>query len=153
MIIFQKYTYLYLILFTSSTMVSCQTSKKLIAVNSKAAPAAIGPYSQAIKTDNLIFCSGQIGLSPTTGQLVGNDITSQTTQALENIKFVLEEAGSDFSNVSKVTIFITDIANYSKVNEIYALYFKTLKPARSVVQVAGLPKEALIEIECVAITK
>ena len=149
----QKNKHRFLSLLAICLLGSCQVNKKVAIVNSNAAPTAIGPYSQAIKTDNLIFCSGQIGLSPTTGQLIGDDITSQTTQALENLKFIIEEAGSDFSHVTKVTIFMTDMNNYNKVNEIYSLFFKKLKPARSVVQVAGLPKGALIEIECVAITK
>ena len=134
-------------------LISCKTNKVITVINSKDAPAAIGPYSQAIKTGDFIFCSGQIGLSPSTGQLVGSDISSQTIQALQNLKIILEEAGSDFSHVTKVTIFLTDMNNYSKVNEIYSTYFTNIKPARSVVQVVALPKGALVEIECVAVTK
>lgn len=134
-------------------LVSCKTNKALIVIKSKAAPVAIGPYSHAVKAGDFIFCSGQIGLSPSTGQLVGNDISSQTTQSLKNLKFIVEEAGSDFSHVTKVTIFMTDMNNYSKVNEIYSDYFNTIKPARSAVQVVALPRGALIEIECIAMTK
>ncbi len=153
MILLHKYTRCLLLLSAIVNLVSCKVSNELTVVNSKAVPAAIGPYSHSIKIDNLIFCSGQIGLSPSTGELAGDDISSQTKQALQNMKFILEEAGSDLSHITKVTVFVTDMKNYTLVNEIYSLFFDTLKPARSVVQVAGLPKGALIEIECIAVTK
>jgi len=153
MILLHRYARLVLALSAVCITVSCNVERKLTVIQSKAVPAAIGPYSQAIKNDNLIFCSGQIGLSPATGDLAGDDISSQTTQALQNIKYILEEAGSDFSHVTKVTVFVTDMDNYKLVNEIYAVFFDKLKPARSVVQVAGLPRGALVEIECIAVTK
>ncbi len=133
--------------------VSCKSGETMTVVNSKLAPQAIGPYSQAIKTGNYVFCSGQIGLSPETGQMAGEDISSQTNQALKNIQAILQEAGTDFMHVTKVTIFITDMKNYSTVNEIYAKYFVGVKPARSAVQVSALPKNALVEIECIATMK
>ena len=114
------------------------------------APKAIGPYSQAIKTGNLLYTSGQIGLVPATGTFAGNDIIAQTHQALKNLKAVVEKGGSDMEHVVKVTIFLKDMDNYTTVNDIYKDYFPGVKPARSAVQVARLPKDALIEIECVA---
>ncbi len=153
MILFQKFEYKLISVIVLCFLFSCKTNRMVTVITSKTAPVAIGPYSQATKTGNFIFCSGQIGVSPSTGQLVGDDITSQTTQALENLKFVLKEAGSDFSHVCKVTIFMTDMKNYSKVNEIYSTFFIDVKPARSAIQVAGLPKGALVEIECFAVTK
>ena len=131
----------------------CAYGQRMTAVTSKDAPKAIGPYSQAIKTGNLIYTSGQIGLSPVTNALAGDDITSQTHQALKNIKAVVEEAGSDMAHVVKVTIYLKDLNDYAKVNDIYKDYFADIKPARSAVQVARLPKDALIEIECVAEAK
>jgi len=133
-------------------MVSCHTNYNMKAISSIGAPKAIGPYSQAIQYEHLIFLSGQIGLNKETGKLE-EDFKAQTIQALENIKYILEEAGSDFDHVPKVTIFLTDMKNYSVVTEIYKKYFPDLKPARSVVQVSNLPKDALIEIECIAVTK
>jgi 2-iminobutanoate/2-iminopropanoate deaminase len=132
---------------------SCHSGKKLEAISSNDAPKAIGPYSQAIKTDNLIYTSGQIGLSPVTNALAGDDISSQTQQVLKNIKAVVEQAGSDMEHIVKVTIFLKDMNDYATVNNIYKDYFPSVKPARSTVQVTRLPKDALIEIECVAITK
>ena len=108
-----------IVLFTSS----CQTNKSLVAVNSKDAPKVIGPYSHAIKTGHMVFTSGQIGLSPVTGSLIGDDISAQTQQALKNIKAVLEEAGSDMAHVVKVTIFLKDLNDYATVNDIYKGYF------------------------------
>ncbi len=141
-----------LVAFSILFFCSCHTGKGLVAVSSPNAPKAIGPYSHAIKTGNLIYTSGQIGLSPTTGALAGDDISTQTRQALDNLKAVLQEAESDMAHVVKVTIFLKDLNDYAKVNDIYKDYFPELKPARSAVQVARLPKDALIEIECVATT-
>ncbi len=135
------------------TIISCSSSRKLAVADSKDAPKVIGPYSHAIKTGKLIYTSGQIGLSPVTNTLVGSDIATQTSQALENLKAILLEAGSDLNHVIKVTVFLKDLNDYAKVNEIYAGYFNEIKPARSAVQVARLPKDALIEIECVATMK
>lgn len=132
---------------------SCKnSSSNLESLSSTKAPKAIGPYSQAIVSGNLIFLSGQIGINAEIGEL-GVDIHQQTTQAMDNIGHVLQEAGSDFQHVTKVTIFLSDMNNYSVVNTIYEKYFSGNKPARSTVQVAALPKNALVEIECIAIKR
>jgi 2-iminobutanoate/2-iminopropanoate deaminase len=115
------------------------------------APKAIGPYSQAIRIGDLIYTAGQVALSPTTGELVGTDIEAQTRQVLENLKGVLEAAGSSFDNVVKTTVFLASIGDFAKMNAIYSEYFTGKPPARSTVQVSALPKNALVEIECVAI--
>ena len=114
------------------------------------APAAVGPYSQAVATDLLIFTSGQIGIHPLTGQLRPG-IVEQTHQVLENLAAVLGAAGSSMGHIVKTTIFLTDIAEFSTVNEIYAEAFQDDPPARSTVQVAALPLGALIEIEAIAL--
>lgn len=114
------------------------------------APAAIGPYSQAVKTGGLLFCSGQIGIDPSTGQLSGNGIKSQTKQALNNLKAVLLSSELSLADVVKTTIFLVNMDDFSTVNEIYGMEFGDHKPARATVQVAGLPIGALVEIECIA---
>lgn len=119
-------------------------------IRTEKAPAAVGPYSQAVATDHLIFTSGQIGMNPLTGQLRPG-IVEQTNQVLENLAAVLEAAGSSMGHIVKTTIFLTDIAEFSTVNEIYAEAFLGDPPARSTVQVAALPLGALIEIEAVAL--
>lgn len=121
-----------------------------IVVSTTKAPAAIGPYSQAIVYNGLIFTSGQIPISPSTGSIDSSDIEAQTKQVMENLKEVLKAAGSDFSKVIKTTIFLTDMNDFAKVNEVYSSYFKSAPPARSTVQVAKLPKDAKIEIEMIA---
>jgi len=118
---------------------------------SKKAPAAIGAYSQAIKNGDLIFTSGQIPIDPDTSEMVTEDIEKQTVQVMENLKNVLKEAGSNFDNVLKATIFLTDLDNFAKVNGIYKEYFGEIPPARSCVEISRLPKESLIEIEVVAV--
>jgi 2-iminobutanoate/2-iminopropanoate deaminase len=138
------------LLLSLAGMSSCHQMHLIKAVNTKEAPQAIGPYSQAIHVDNMIYCSGQIGLNPLTGAFAGDDITSQTRQALDNIKAVLQAGNSDMEHVVKVTIYLKDLADFGKVNDIYKDYFPDVKPARSTVQVARLPKEALIEIDCIA---
>jgi 2-iminobutanoate/2-iminopropanoate deaminase len=132
---------------------SCKTTKTITAISSPGAPKAIGPYSHAVKSGNMVFCSGQIGLVPETGTLAGDDIAIQTHQALKNLKAILEAGGSDMEHVAKVTVFLKDLNDYAKVNEIYKDYFTGMKPARSAVQVARLPKDALIEIECIGVVK
>ncbi len=119
------------------------------AVSTHKAPAAIGPYSQAIAYGNLFYTSGQMGMDPATGKLC-EGLEAQTRMALENLKAVLTEAGSDFSKVLKSLVFITDMANFATVNSIYEEYFPAPFPARSCVAVAELPKGALVEIEVVA---
>ena len=119
-------------------------------IRTEKAPAAIGPYSQAVATEHLIFTSGQIGIHPLTGQLRPG-IVEQTHQVLENLAAVLDAAGSGMGHIVKTTIFLTDIAEFSTVNEIYAQAFQEDPPARSTVQVAALPLGALIEIEATAL--
>ena len=119
-------------------------------INTKNAPAAVGPYSQAIKCGDFIFLSGQIPLDPETGLLVESDIKKQTTRVLENIKAVMESEELSLNSIVKTTIFLTDITLFSEVNAVYAEYFQKPYPARSTVQVAALPRGALIEIEAVA---
>ena len=113
-------------------------------------PKAVGPYSPIRVTNEFLFCSGQIGIDPQTGNLV-EGIENQTKQVLENIKAVLQSEGSDLSKVVKTTVFLKNITDYGKVNEIYATYFTENKPARSAIGVADLPKGALIEIEAIAL--
>lgn len=116
------------------------------------APAAVGAYSQAILEGNLVFTSGQLGLDPASGQLQ-EGVAAQAKQAMDNLGSVLAEAGASYGSVVKTVIFLADIADFGVVNEIYAGYFEQDPPARSCVQVAALPKGALVEIECVAAVK
>jgi len=122
-------------------------------VQTDQAPKAIGPYSQAMVTRGTVYCSGQIGIDPKTGLMIGPDISTQTTQALQNLSHVLNAAGSDWEHVTKVTIYLTDLDNFKKVNEIYSSFLGKNSPARSTVQVVKLPKDALIEIDCIGIQK
>lgn len=122
-------------------------------VHSAKAPGAVGPYSQAIQTENLVFTAGQIALDPSTGKLVEGGITEQTRQVMENLRAVLEAAGTDFSKVVKSTVFLSDINNFSQMNEVYSEYFTVEPPARSAFQVAALPLGALVEIEMVALVE
>ncbi len=115
------------------------------------APQAIGPYSQAIKANGFVFASGQIPLDPATGQLVDGDIAAQTTQVLNNIKAVLEAAGSAPERVVKTTVFLADMNDFAAMNEIYAGFFGATRPARSTVQAARLPRDVKVEIEIVAL--
>ena len=120
-------------------------------VSTEKAPKAIGPYSQAIRTENLLFTAGQIGLDPSTMELIEGGIEAQTRQVLTNLKHVLETADSGLNFVVKTTVFLQDLADFAKMNVVYAEFFPENPPARSTVQVAGLPKGALVEIECVAL--
>ncbi len=115
------------------------------------APAAIGPYSQAIAYGELVFASGQIALDPQTGQLSEGDVRAQTRQALENLSAVLQQAGTSLAQVAKTTVFLTTMGNFAAMNEIYGEYFSGEPPARSTVAVAELPRAALVEIEAIAI--
>lgn len=119
-------------------------------VNTKDAPAAIGPYSQAVKIDKFIFTSGQIPLDPSTGEVVASDISQQTKQVLHNLSQVLAAAGSSMDKVIKTTIFLQDMKDFALVNEVYGKFFPEQPPARSTVQVSRLPKDVLVEIEAVA---
>ena len=123
--------------------------KKVIATSK--APGAIGPYSQAIMAGNLIYTSGQLPMDPETGEMVGNDIVLQTRMSLKNVKAILEEAGSSMDKIVKTTVYLSDMANFGKMNEVYKEFFSGDYPARSAFQVARLPKDALVEIEVVAI--
>lgn len=123
-------------------------SKKVVATGS--APAAVGPYSQAIVSNGLVFCSGQIPLDPATGELVGGSIADQTRRCMENLAAVLDAAGSSPDRIVKVNAFLTDMADYPEFNEAYGEFFGDEPPARAAVAVAALPKAAEIEIECVA---
>ncbi|MDR7493196.1 MAG: RidA family protein [Armatimonadota bacterium] len=120
-------------------------------VKSEGAPNAIGPYSQAVKANGFVFVSGQIALDPRTGQMVGQDIKTQTRRALDNVKAILEAAGSSLDRVMKCTVFLKDMNDFGPMNEEYGSYFKELPPARSTVQVAKLPRDALVEIEAIAV--
>jgi 2-iminobutanoate/2-iminopropanoate deaminase len=115
------------------------------------APAAIGPYSQAIACGELVFASGQIALDPQTGQLIEGDVRAQTRQALENLSAVLRQAGMSLAQVAKTTVFLTTMGNFAAMNEVYGEYFGGEPPARSTVAVAELPRAALVEIEAIAI--
>jgi 2-iminobutanoate/2-iminopropanoate deaminase len=114
------------------------------------APKPIGPYSQAMITGELVFCSGQIGVNPFTGDFAGKTAATQAEQALQNLKAVLLTAGSELSHVVKVTLFLKSMRDFDEVNEVYAKHFSDGKPARSTVEVAELPKGALVEIEAIA---
>ncbi|RUM46405.1 MAG: reactive intermediate/imine deaminase [Hydrogenothermus sp.] len=114
------------------------------------APKAIGPYSQAVKYENLIFISGQIAIDPNTQEFIGGDIETQTKRVMENIKAILEEAGLNFNHIIKTTIYLKNLEDFDKVNKIYGEYFTEHKPARATVEVSNLPKGALVEIEAIA---
>ncbi|MCQ2617549.1 RidA family protein [Helicobacter pylori] len=120
-------------------------------IHSTLAPKAIGPYSQAIATSDLVFVSGQLGIDATTGEFKGADIHSQTTQSMENIKAILKEANLGMDSVVKTTILLKSLDDFAVVNEIYGSYFTEPYPARATFQVAKLPKDALVEIEAIAI--
>ena len=122
-----------------------------VAINTPTAPAAIGPYSQAIQAGNTIYVSGQLPIDPATGAFAGNEIKAQTRQSLTNMKNILIEAGTDMSAVVKTTVLLANIADFAAMNEVYAEFFTAPYPARAAFQVACLPKNALVEIECVAV--
>ncbi len=121
------------------------------ALHTENAPAAIGPYSQAIQAGNTIYVSGQIPVDPKTGEFAGDDIKTQTRQSLTNIKNILAEAGAGMKDVVKVTVLMKDIADFGAMNEVYAEFFEAPYPARAAFQVAALPKGAGVEIEAVAV--
>ncbi|GAB2697783.1 RidA family protein [Mucilaginibacter koreensis] len=122
-------------------------------INTTNAPAPIGPYSQAVATGNLLFVSGQIPLHPQSGELVMDSIEAQTTQVMENIKAILTEAGADFGSIVKSSIFLTNMGDFAKVNEVYGSYFTADFPARETIQVAALPKNVNVEISVIAALK
>ncbi len=120
-------------------------------ISTENAPGAIGPYSQAVKAGNLVFCSGQIPLDPQTGEFVSEDIAMQTRQVLKNLSAVLEAAETSLNNVVKTTVFLADMNDFAAMNEVYAEFFNDNKPARATVQAARLPRDARVEIECIAV--
>ena len=121
------------------------------AVRTEKAPPAIGPYSQAVRMGNLLFCSGQIPLDPATGHLVTGDIAAQTRQVFANLGAVLAEAGATFDHVARTTVYLADMNDFAAMNEVYATFFTTPAPARSTIQAAGLPRNARVEIDVIAV--
>jgi 2-iminobutanoate/2-iminopropanoate deaminase len=120
-------------------------------ISTSSAPKAIGPYSQAIKTDSLVFLSGQVALDPASGTLVGNDVQTQTEQVFRNIRAVLAEAGSSLDKVVRTTVYLRTMNDFGAMNEVYGKHLTQEPPARSTVAVAGLPKDALVEIDVIAL--
>ncbi len=120
-------------------------------ISTENAPGAIGPYSQAIKAGGMLFCSGQIPIDTATGEFVEGGVVEQTEQVLRNLKAVLEAAGAGIANVVKTTVFLADMNDFGAMNEVYAKYFGDDKPARATVQAARLPRDARVEIECIAV--
>ncbi|NMB09428.1 MAG: RidA family protein [Tissierellia bacterium] len=120
-------------------------------ISTEKAPQAIGPYSQGMIAGNMIYTSGQLGLDPSTGEIVNASIEDEARQSLENVKAVLEEAGASLKDVVKTTVFVKDLNEFAKINEVYSEFFSENKPARSCVEVARLPKDGNIEIEAIAI--
>ena len=123
--------------------------KKIVSTDS--APGAIGPYSQAVVAGGFVFCSGQIPIDIETGEFVSDDVSEQTEQVLKNLGAVLDAAGSGFENVVKTTVFLSDMGDFARMNDVYERFFGSSQPARATVEAAGLPKGALVEIECVAL--
>lgn len=122
-----------------------------MAIHTESAPAAIGPYSQAIQAGNTLYVSGQIPIDPATGSFAGEDITTQTRQSLKNIQAILMQAGYSMADVVKVTVLMADMGEFAAMNQVYAEFFQAPYPARAAFQVAALPKNAKVEIECIAV--
>ena len=120
-------------------------------VSTENAPGAIGPYSQAVKTGNMVFCSGQIPIDTATGEFVSENVAEQTEQVLKNLSAVLEAAGTSLDKVVKTTVFLADMNDFAAMNDAYAKFFDANKPARATVQAARLPRDARVEIECIAV--
>lgn len=120
-------------------------------VHTSSAPQAIGPYSQAVIANGFVFCSGQIAISPSTGQVMEGDVAAQTKLALSNLQAVLEASGSSLSQVVKTSVFLKSMDDFSAMNEVYASYFGKSRPARAAVEVSRLPKDVLVEIEAIAL--
>jgi 2-iminobutanoate/2-iminopropanoate deaminase len=120
-------------------------------ISTENAPGAIGPYSQAIKIKDMIFCSGQIPIDPATGNFVSDDVAEQTEQVLKNLEAVLKAGGAGFGNVVKTTVFLADMNDFAVMNEVYGRFFGDVKPARATVQAARLPRDARVEIDCIAV--
>lgn len=122
-------------------------------IRTSEAPAAIGPYSQAIRCGQFVYASGQIALDPASGELVGDDVQAQTQRVLQNVQAVLASAGTSLANVVKTTVFLTSMSDFQAMNAVYATFFSGVAPARSTVAVAELPRKALVEIECIALVE
>ena len=120
-------------------------------ISTDMAPGAIGPYSQAVRAGNMIFCSGQIPIDPSTGEFVPGGVVEQADQVLRNLTAVLEAAGSSLKQVVKTTVFLADMEDFAAMNEVYGRYFGESKPARATVQAARLPRDARVEIDCIAV--
>ncbi len=120
-------------------------------INTSNAPAPIGPYNQAILAGNTLYVSGQIAIDPVTGNLLADEIDAETVQVMKNIHAILEEAGMGFENIVKCSIFIKDMGDFVRINEVYGRYFENEPPARETVEVAGLPKNVNVEISCIAV--
>jgi 2-iminobutanoate/2-iminopropanoate deaminase len=120
-------------------------------ISTENAPGAIGPYSQAVRAGNMVFCSGQIPINPQTGEFVSEDVAEQTRQVLKNLSAVLEAADTSLNNVVKTTVFLADMNDFAAMNEVYTEFFSENKPARATVQAARLPRDARVEIECIAV--
>jgi 2-iminobutanoate/2-iminopropanoate deaminase len=120
-------------------------------ISTENAPGAIGPYSQAVRVGDMVFCSGQIPIDPQTGNFVSDDVAEQTEQVLKNLSAVLKAAQTDLNNVVKTTVFLADMNDFAAMNEVYARFFNGNKPARATVQAARLPRDARVEIECIAV--
>jgi 2-iminobutanoate/2-iminopropanoate deaminase len=121
------------------------------AIATDGAPTAIGPYSQAVRMGNLLFCSGQIPLDPATGELVTGDVAAQTRQVFANLSAVLSQAGAGFEHVARTTVYLADMGDFAAMNAVYATFFSTPAPARSTIQAAGLPRNARVEIDVIAV--
>ncbi len=124
-----------------------------VIISTKNAPAAIGPYSQAVKVGSLLYTSGQLAINPATGEFINDDIKRATAQSLDNVKAILEEAGTTLDKVVKTMVFLKNMNDFADMNEVYSQYFSTNPPARSCVEAAKLPKDALVEIEVIAIVE
>lgn len=122
-------------------------------ISTENAPGAIGPYSQAVKVGNMVFCSGQIPIDPKTGEFVSDDIAEQTEQVIKNLTAVLHAAETNLNNVVKTTVFLADMNDFAAMNDVYAKHFSENKPARATVQAARLPKDARVEIEVIAVVE
>ena len=120
-------------------------------ISTDKAPGAIGPYSQAVKVGNMVFVSGQIPIDPKTGEFVAGDVPEQTSQVLKNLSAILEAAGTSLNNVVKTTVFLADMNDFSAMNAVYSEFFIENKPARATVEAARLPRDARVEIECIAV--
>ncbi len=120
-------------------------------ISTQSAPGAIGPYSQAVKVNGMLFCSGQIPIDPATGEFVSSDVAEQTEQVLKNLAEVLKAGGASLDHVVKTTVFLADMNDFTAMNEVYGRYFDSNKPARATVQAARLPRDAKVEIDCIAV--